>query len=82
MEGPWQHSHRRREIPGRVALISAVLFATAFANLFTKQLVMIAGISFSAVFFLILSVSQRMNAKQHAKGESELEQFRSMPRPS
>ena len=64
------------EIPVGVALISAVLFATAFANLFTKQLATIAGISFSAVFFLILSVSERMNAKQHAKGESELEQFR------
>ncbi len=64
------------EIPVGVALISLVLFATAFVNLFTKQLATIAGVSFSVVFFFVLTVSERMNAAQHARGESELEQFR------
>ena len=64
------------EVPVGVALISLVLFATAFANLFTKQLATIAGVSFSVVFFFVLTISERMNAEQHAKGESELEQFR------
>ena len=64
------------EIPIGVALISLVLFATALTNLLTKQLATIAGVSFSVVFFLVLTVSERLNAKQHAKGESELEQFR------
>lgn len=64
------------EVPIGVALISLMLFATAFANLFTKQLATMAGVSFSVVFFFVLTVSERMNAEQHAKGESELEQFR------
>jgi len=64
------------EIPVGVALISLVLFATAFANLFTKQLATLAGVSFSVIFFFVLTISERMNAEQHARGESELEQFR------
>ena len=52
-----------------------MLFATAIVNLFTKQMATIAGVSFSLVFFMMLTVSERMNAAQHAKGESGLEQF-------
>jgi amino acid transporter len=63
------------EVPIGVALISLVLFATAVVNLFTKELATMAGVSFSAVFFLVLTVSERINAEHHAKGESELEQF-------
>jgi len=68
------------EIPVGVALISVVLFATAFVNLFTKELATIAGITFSAVFFLIFTITERANAEQHSRGESELEQFRVAPR--
>ncbi len=64
------------EIPVGVALVSLVLFATAFVNLFTKQLATIAGVSFSILFFVLLTVSEKMNAARHARGESELEQFR------
>jgi len=35
----------------------------------------IAGVSFSAVFFVVLTVSERAVARQHATGESGLEQF-------
>jgi hypothetical protein len=64
------------EVPVGVALVSLVLFATALTNLFTKQMATIAGVSFSVAFFLVLTVSERVNAEHHAKGESELEQFR------
>ena len=64
------------EIPVGVALISLVLFSTAITNLFTKELATIAGVSFSIVFFVVLTVSERMCAQQHATGVSELEQFR------
>jgi amino acid transporter len=64
-----------KEIPVGLVIISIVLFATALTNLFTKQLATIAGVSFSAVFFVVLAVSERVVAKQHAKGESGLEQF-------
>ena len=63
------------EIPIGLGIISVILFATAFTNLFTKQMATIAGVSFSIVFFIVLTVSERSVAAQHAAGESGLEQF-------
>ena len=63
------------EIPVGLGIILVVLFSTALVNLFTKEMATIAGVSFSAVFFVVLTVSERMVAKQHASGESGLEQF-------
>ncbi len=63
------------EVPVGLILISLLLFSTAVVNLFTKQLATIAGVSFSLVFFLILTVSEHRTAYQHASGESGLEQF-------
>ncbi|HEY1731910.1 MAG TPA: APC family permease [Terriglobales bacterium] len=63
------------EIPVGLGLISLLLFATAFTNLFTKQMATIAGVSFSLIFFAILTVSEKMSAAEHASGKSGLEQF-------
>ncbi len=63
------------EIPVGLVLISIILFSTALVNLFTKELATIAGVSFSAVFFVVLTVSERAVAAQHASGDSGLEQF-------
>lgn len=63
------------EVPIGLGLISLVLFSTAIVNLFTKELATIAGVSFSLVFFLVLTISERTTAKEHAAGESGLEQF-------
>ncbi len=63
------------EIPVGLGVISIILFATALVNLFTKELATIAGVSFSAVFFVVLTISEHVVAKQHASGESGLEQF-------
>jgi len=63
------------EIPVGLGVISVILFATAIVNLFTKELATIAGVSFSAVFFLVLTVSERKTAHEHATGQSGLEQF-------
>ena len=63
------------EVPIGLGIISTILFATAFTNLFTKQMATIAGVSFSIVFFIVLTVSERSVAQQHATGESGLEQF-------
>ncbi len=62
------------EIPVGLVLIALVLFATAVANLFTKQEATIAGTIFSGVFFLIFTFSERYTHRQQ-KGEV-LEQFR------
>jgi amino acid transporter len=63
------------EIPLGLGVISVILFATAFVNLFTKQMATIAGVSFSLVFFAILTISERKTAAEHASGASGLEQF-------
>jgi hypothetical protein len=63
------------EIPVVLGLISLILFSTAIVNLFTKELATIAGVSFSLVFFAILTISERTTASEHASGKSGLEQF-------
>jgi amino acid transporter len=63
------------EIPIGLGLVSLLLFATAFVNLFTKQMATIAGVSFSLIFFVILTISERVTAEEHASGKSGLEQF-------
>jgi len=63
------------EIPLGLGLVSVVLFATAIVNLFTKEMATIAGVSFSLVFFILLTISERKTAHQHATGQSGLEQF-------
>jgi nucleotide-binding universal stress UspA family protein len=64
-----------KEIPIGLGIISLILFATAIINLFTKQMATMAGVTFSVIFFIILTISERMTAAEHARGESGLEQF-------
>ena len=63
------------EIPVGVGLIAVLLFSTAIVNLFTKEMATIAGVSFSLAFFVILTISERKTAHEHASGQSGLEQF-------
>ena len=63
------------EVPVGLGLISLLLFSTAIVNLFTKEMATIAGVSFSLVFFVILTISERKTADEHASGKSGLEQF-------
>ena len=63
------------EVPIGLGLISLLLFSTAIVNLFTKEMATIAGVSFSLAFFIILTISERTTAAEHASGQSGLEQF-------
>ncbi len=67
-----------REVPLGLMGITMVLFATAVANLFTKQAATIAGVSFSAVLFGVFALSERSTHRAAAaRGEHEImEQFR------
>jgi amino acid transporter len=61
------------EIPVGLALTSLVLFVVAVANLFSKRIATLSGVSFMIVLFIIFTVSERMmRAKRLSKG---LEQF-------
>ena len=56
----------KTEIPVGLASVFLVLLSTAIVNLFTKSVATVSGIIFAAAFFVIFSVSERRNRKQHA----------------
>jgi len=64
------------EIPVGLGLITLFLFTLACINLFTKELATIAGISFTFFFFLVFTVSERMNRAKNARQRQDQEQFR------
>src|SRR5207248_10478358 len=62
--------------PVGLASVFMVLLSTAIVNLFTKSVATVAGVSFAAVFFLIFSVSERVNRRKHAATQQQMkEQF-------
>ena len=63
----------RWEIPIGLALTSVVLFAVALANLFSKRIATLSGVSFMIVLFLIFTISERMMRTR--RQENGLEQF-------
>jgi amino acid transporter len=62
------------EIPLGLASVFLVLFCTAIVNLFTKSVATVAGVAFSAGFFLIFIVSERFNRKKHALAEQHMQE--------
>jgi len=63
-----------REWPAGLMLITVLLFLVAVANLLTKQVATIYGVSFTLVLMALFLVSERVNLKKHRKG-SVLEEF-------
>lgn len=64
-----------REIPFGLFATTTVLFFVALANLFSKQIATIYGISFTVALFLVFTVSERVNARRRAEQQRGLEQF-------
>ncbi len=64
------------EIPIGLGLITLFLFTLACINVFTKELATIAGVGFTFTFFVVFSVSERINRKEKARNRQDLEQFR------
>jgi hypothetical protein len=63
-----------REIPLGLASVFMVLFATAIVNLFTKSVATVAGLAFAGGFFLIFTVSERVNRKKHALSQQHMKE--------
>jgi amino acid transporter len=63
-----------REIPLGLASVFMVLFSTAVVNLFTKSIATIAGVAFTGTFFLIFTVSEKVNQRKHALAEQEMKE--------
>ncbi len=58
-----------RELPVGLAVIFVVILAVGLVNLLTKQVATISGVSFTAFFFALFVVSERLNLRAHAKEE-------------
>jgi len=70
-----------REIPLGLLSVFMVLFTTAIVNLFTKSIATVAGLTFTAVFFVIFLVSERVNRSKFAHTEQQMqEQFQLLHR--
>ncbi len=54
-----------REWPIGLFLTTAVLFLVALANLFSKQIATIYGITFTAALFVVFTLSDRINKRKH-----------------
>jgi amino acid transporter len=56
----------KTEIPIGLASVFLVLLTIAIVNLFTKSVATVSGIIFAAAFFVIFSISEKRNQRQHA----------------
>jgi amino acid transporter len=61
-----------RELPLGLASVFLVLFSTAMVNLFTKSVATISGLIFSAVFFAIFTVSEKVNMRKFRHAEQQM----------
>jgi len=79
-------SHREWKVPGNIRiagvelpvglfLITLVLFSVAIVNLFTKEDATIVGGAFTAVLFVVFTVSERINASKADRSIAGLDQF-------
>jgi hypothetical protein len=71
-----------REVPIGLGLITILLFLIAIANLLTKQEATIAGVSFSGIFYVVLTISERYAKRELVGGAGALEQFRVFDNPA
>jgi len=72
---------RGHEIPVGLASVFLVLLATAIVNLFTKSVATVAGVSFAVVFFVVFTVSERVNNRKSALAQKTMkDQFQLLQR--
>jgi amino acid transporter len=64
-----------KEIPVGLGATTLVLMATAVANLFSKEYATKFGIAFTIGFFILFSISEKINLKRHKKQATALEEF-------
>ena len=64
-----------REIPVGLAATTLVLFLVGVANLFSKRIATIYGVSFTIALFILFTISERVNAKKLKEKKAGLEEF-------
>ncbi len=63
------------ELPLGLSLITVLLFAIAGINLVTKQVATLSGAAFTAIFFGLFLVSERLSERWRSQAHTELDQF-------
>jgi len=66
------------EIPIGLGLITVLLSALCITNVLTKEVATISGLTFTVVFFVIFTASER-STRRHAGEHTELDQFNLEP---
>jgi amino acid transporter len=64
-----------REIPVGLGLTTAVLGFVAVANLFSKEIATKYGVAFTIGFFIVFTISERLNLRRKGMEKKGLEQF-------
>ncbi|HZQ56197.1 MAG TPA: amino acid permease [Bryobacteraceae bacterium] len=71
-----------KEIPIGLAATTLVLLTTAVVNLFSKENATIYGVTFTVVFFVVFTISERVNLRKHKMThEHALEEFNLQQQP-
>lgn len=63
------------EIPVGIATVSLILLSVALTNLFTKKIATLSGIAFTAGFFILFVVSERINRRKLDLSVAALDRF-------
>lgn len=63
------------EIPIGLGITTSALFLIGIANLFSKRVATIYGVSFTVVLYTLFLISERMNARKQSEQKSGLEKF-------
>jgi amino acid transporter len=64
-----------REIPIGLAVTTLILFLVAIANLFSKRIATIYGVTFTIVLYTLFLISERVNASKKKGERADLEKF-------
>ncbi len=72
---PLNFRWRGREILVGLGMVTAVLGLVAIANLFSKQIATKYGVAFTVVFFIMFTISERINLRHKDQEKKGLEQF-------
>ncbi len=69
------------EIPIGLGLVTLVLGFVALANLFSKQIATKWGVGFTLVFFVMFTISEKINKRRKDSNQKPLEEFNLEHRP-
>jgi hypothetical protein len=72
---PFNINLRDKELPLGLGIITVLLLSVAGINLITKEVATIAGVAFTIVFFIVFTVSERINQRKLDKSSASLDQF-------